>query len=447
MNRIAKRPAFRMTLASAAILILCLFQLNWLFKAWEFKQEYIQRALDDLATRVAVQLDLDTPFGSRKFLDESGQLILTRAEVQEVLSNAMEAEKFTEEVVFAVYQQNPEGVYLAPELAEEAALRNSPHKVCLSCILTLRFVADTAAVQTPEMTFIRSISEYMALPNSPAPEDMLYLSLYMPALQQSVFSAMWTFALASLLLTAILLAIFGKTIFSIHALTSLNRLQKDFFTNMTHEFKTPLSSIGLAARMLLKDEAEVRKQGYLQLIRDESVNLEHQVDKVLHFAQANRESIEYEKQVVAVNPLVGDTLERLRLVIESRQARIHTEIESEGIAIFANKTHIGNCLYNLIENALKYSKQPPTIHISVQQDGGSVRISVRDTGIGIPPEHRAYIFDRFYRVQSHDHYTGKGFGIGLTYTQSVITAHGGTIQLNPAYLQGAEFIIHLPSHA
>lgn len=436
-----------MALASAAILILCLFQLNWLVKAWEFKQEYIQRALDDLATRVAVQLDLDAPFGSRKFLDESGQLILTRGEVQEVLSNAMEAEKFTEEVVFAVYQQNPKGVYLAPDLAEETALRNSPHKVCLSCILTLRFVADTAAVQTPEMTFIRSVSEYMALPNSPAPADVLYLSLYMPALQQSVFSAMWTFALASLLLTGILLAIFGKTIFSIHALTSLNRLQKDFFTNMTHEFKTPLSSIGLAARMLLKDEAEVRKQGYLQLIRDESVNLEHQVDKVLHFAQANRESIEYEKQVIAVQPLVSDTLERLRLVIESREASIHTEIESEGVAIFANKNHIGNCLYNLIENALKYSKQPPTIHIGVQQDGDSVQISVRDTGIGIPPAHRPYIFDRFYRVQSNDHYTGKGFGIGLTYTQSVITAHGGTIHLNPAYQQGAEFIIHLPSYA
>ena len=177
------------------------------------------------------------------------------------------------------------------------------------------------------------------------------------------------------------------------------------------------------------------------MIENESKKLEGQVDKILQLSLIESNEMTLDKENVDLHFLIEEVISRLKLIIEKKEATIKLLLEVEGFLIKGDATHLSNCMYNLVENALKYSGDFPKITVSTFTENGKNVISVKDEGEGIPKEFQKEIFDRFFRAQKNDQYKGKGFGIGLSYVKTIVEAHNGRIILNDAYKNGCEFVI------
>lgn len=254
----------------------------------------------------------------------------------------------------------------------------------------------------------------------------------------------------SLGLMSIILAAFVFIIITILRQKRLTELKDDFINNMTHELKTPIFSINMASSILRKSE-EVQQSERLKkcssIIDEESKRLGAQVDKVLQMALIDSGNLKLEKASVDVHELIRKSSESFELTIQEQGGRIQLQLEALNPLILADKTHLANVIYNLLDNAVKYTETAPDILIRTRDaENGSLSLSIRDNGIGILASHQAHIFERFYRIKKGDLYTIKGFGLGLCYVKNIIELHQGQIGLSSQPGQGSEFVIGLPQH-
>jgi two-component system, OmpR family, phosphate regulon sensor histidine kinase PhoR len=220
---------------------------------------------------------------------------------------------------------------------------------------------------------------------------------------------------------------------------------RDLINNISHEFKTPISSIALASNLIRKGKPdEVKTREYGELIYSENQKLQRQVDSLLDLAAIEWEEFEYLKKPQKINDLADDAISSLKLLIEEKNGNVSTDYLVDSPLIQADKMHLTNAIANLITNALKYSSGPPEIRIRtfVQQD--LIALEVSDNGIGIPQKYQKFIFDKYFRVPTGDVHNIKGFGIGLSYVKSVISAHAGKIIVTSEPGKGSTFTILLP---
>ncbi|MEQ9009299.1 MAG: HAMP domain-containing sensor histidine kinase [Ekhidna sp.] len=217
--------------------------------------------------------------------------------------------------------------------------------------------------------------------------------------------------------------------------------------NLTHEIKTPIASISLATSMLKNENNpldEDKKSNYLNLIDLESKRLEGQVDKVLQIAMIDSGNFTLEKQQLDVHEVIGQVIESVKLMVSKRNGNISLRLNATKPTVFADRTHLLNIIYNLIDNALKYTVDVPEIAISTSDHPQGIEISIKDNGIGIGEEIQSYIFDKFYRAESGNIQNAKGFGLGLSYVKKIIEEHKGTIALQSKLNQGSEFRLYFP---
>jgi two-component system phosphate regulon sensor histidine kinase PhoR len=280
----------------------------------------------------------------------------------------------------------------------------------------------------------------------------LHHHLYLRLPQQEVghWQAYAATLAPSLGLISIILAAFVFTIFTILRQKRLTELKDDFINNMTHELKTPIFSINMASSILRKSE-EVQQSERLKkcssIIDEESKRLGAQVDKVLQMALIDSGNLKLEKSSVDVHELIRKSSESFELAIQEQGGRIQLQLEALNPLILADKIHLANVIYNLLDNAVKYTETAPDIMIRTRDaENGSLSLSIRDNGIGISSNHQAHIFQRFYRIKKGDLYTIKGFGLGLCYVKNIIELHQGQIGLSSQPGQGSEFVIGLPQH-
>jgi signal transduction histidine kinase len=216
---------------------------------------------------------------------------------------------------------------------------------------------------------------------------------------------------------------------------------------MTHEFKTPLTNIGLAAKMLSKDQnirQEEKIRHYSGIILDENEKLRLQVEQVLNMTAFERNEIPLQKVELDAHRLISDAVRTMGIQLESRQGYINTNLNAESFIVNADKTHLTNSLLNLIDNAIKYSPEKPEINIETLNAHEDLIIKISDQGIGIDEKYRDKVFDKFFRVPTGDVHNVKGFGLGLAYTKKIIELHGGSIELRSEKEKGTTFIITLP---
>ena len=227
----------------------------------------------------------------------------------------------------------------------------------------------------------------------------------------------------------------------------LSEIQKDFINNMTHEFKTPLSSILASAETLrntLQAEGQPadRVMRYLGIIHTEGKRLQNQVEAVLKMANFETTRLRHEK--LNLSELVRRAMETQEPALQAVQGKLDLVLPTEPVWIWGDALHLANVLSNLIDNALKYNQGRPEIQISVQLSGNRVSVKVRDNGMGIEKDVLPRIFDKFYRVPTGNVHNVKGFGLGLFYVKSVVVAHGGKIQVNSEPGRGTEISFTLP---
>jgi two-component system phosphate regulon sensor histidine kinase PhoR len=275
-------------------------------------------------------------------------------------------------------------------------------------------------------------------------KDGYYFGVQFPKLEANLISQMgiWGFSSAVLL---VVIFFFAYTLFVILKQRRLSEIQNDFINNMTHEFKTPISTIAISTGVL-KDPsimyAPERLLNYATIIESENNRLKQQVDRVLQMASLDRNDIGLKKEEVDLSDLVREVVGNPALSLE--QGKIDLNLETNQRRIFVDRLHLTNVLFNLLDNAIKYSHQPPQIQIRTSSDDSHVRIEVRDNGLGISREAQKRVFDRFYRVPTGNVHDTKGFGLGLNYVKLIVEAHGGKIKLESELGKGSKFIIMLP---
>jgi len=247
------------------------------------------------------------------------------------------------------------------------------------------------------------------------------------------------------LLSVLAIAFFLYSMWVILEQKRLSELQKDFINNMTHEFKTPISSIKIASDFLANDQyvkSNPRLTKYTQIIRDQNLRLNDQVEKVLNVARLEKDSIELKKEIFEINQTLSDIINNESLKLKLGNITF-TPLESM-VYINADKLHFVNVVANMIDNAIKYSNDVPIVEIKLHDVGIDVTLHICDQGIGIDKENQRKLFDKFYRVSTGDVHNVKGFGLGLFYVKNICSAHGWPIQVKSEPGEGSEFIITIP---
>ena len=253
--------------------------------------------------------------------------------------------------------------------------------------------------------------------------------------------------LPSLIITMLLVLCFGFCIAVIIRQKKLSAIKNDFINNMTHEFKTPIATISLAAQML-KDGVVNNSPEAIDhiagIIRDESKRLTFQVEKVLQTALFTETRMKLKLKNINLNEVVENLLTKFSLRIEDKGGQLYSHLEAERDEVYADDVHINNVISNLLDNAIKYCAKVPEISVYTRNKGDEIIISVIDNGIGIATKEQKLIFERFYRVSTGNLHDVKGFGLGLSYVKTVVEAHGGRILVESAEGKGSRFDIILP---
>ncbi len=264
--------------------------------------------------------------------------------------------------------------------------------------------------------------------------------------QYAIFKRMLTPLIMSILLVLFVIFCFYYVVHTIMAQKKLADLKDDFINNMTHELKTPIATIAVAIEGLQKFNAlndKEKTQRYLDTSKNELARLNTLVTKVLDIAAFENKEIELSKEKVNINELINEVIDSER---QKTDKIVHITFENQSGEEFipADKMHLRNVLANLVDNAIKYSKQPVDIAINCYKNDGELAISVKDNGMGIPAAHLGLIFDKFHRVPTGNVHSVKGTGLGLSYVKYIVEAHGGEIVVKSEVNKGTEFIVSLP---
>jgi signal transduction histidine kinase len=294
---------------------------------------------------------------------------------------------------------------------------------------------------------LKNIYSQILFPKDPV--NKLYtLQVVFPTQRRYVFNSV-SFIVPSVIFTVVLLIVFVFTIYIVFRQKRLSEMKNDFINNMTHELKTPVASISLAAQTL--NDADVNSSPHLmehakKVISDESTRLGFLVEKVLQMSLFEDKATQFKMNKLDANDLITGIASTFALRVENAGGTLDIDLEALDSTIVVDKMHFTNVLFNLMENAVKYRKQDVPLFLIARtlNVGDKIQITIEDNGIGIRKESLKKIFDRFYRVPTGNRHDVKGFGLGLAYVKRIITELDGTIKAESEYGVGTKFIITLP---
>ena len=251
----------------------------------------------------------------------------------------------------------------------------------------------------------------------------------------------------SLFLTLLTSAAFIIMYRSIRAQQKLMELKNDFISNITHELKTPITTVGVAIEAIKDFKAidnPMLAKEYLDIAQNELHRLSILTDKILKTAIFENNGIEYQPEPIEMDNLVEQVLTSMNLVFEKQEAKVTFEKVGDGFSLMGGSVHLTSVVYNLLDNALKYSLINPEIEVTLKGEPSQIVLSVKDNGIGISSEYRKKVFEKFFRVPTGDVHNIKGYGLGLSYVESVVKSHKGTIVVESEPGKGSNFIVTLP---
>lgn len=274
-----------------------------------------------------------------------------------------------------------------------------------------------------------------------------YLTIFFPDQTGFLIKQIWLTLTSSVFLVFLIIFSFAYAIFTIIRQKKLSDIKNDFINNMTHEFKTPISTVSLACEALQdkdiqKNESFISK--YVDAIRDENKRLGRQVEKVLQMATLDKKEYRLKFEELDIHQIIEKALSHINLQIEKRGGIIQKNLIASNNIIISDDVHLTNIIYNLLDNANKYSPEQPEIRIDTEDHHQGILIRISDKGIGMTKEAVDKIFDKFYRVPTGNLHDVKGFGLGLTYVKAILMVLGGRIKVKSTPGKGSTFEIILP---
>lgn len=304
--------------------------------------------------------------------------------------------------------------------------------------------ASSPILKNPE---IQSATFFTPLfPNDLKNSNQL-LQVYFPGQQEFIWQTMGFSFLGSALLLMIMIGCFYIAVNTILKQKKLAEVKNDFINNMTHEFKTPISTISLATQLIQEESAIAKNETilrYLGIIKEENIRLGNQVERVLQTAQMEKEEIILKKKDVDIHTLIQHVADNINPIIHANQGTLILNLGANPSHLFVDEVHISNVIHNLLDNAIKYS--PNQLHVEIQTESyeGQCVIKIKDEGIGMEKSVLESVFEPFYRVPTGNIHNVKGFGLGLSYVKKIVSAHVGKVRVESTLGAGSTFIISLP---
>ncbi len=273
------------------------------------------------------------------------------------------------------------------------------------------------------------------------------LMVYFPHEQKFLITRLWILLVISFFLISAIIFSFTYVVSTVFEQKKVSEMRNDFINNMTHEFKTPISTISLACEAL-SDKDIVKTNGfyesYVKVISEENGRLSGMAEKILQSARFQKGDIILKMESVNIHDALNDAISKINLQIEKKGGVIHTDLNADEAIIQADRVHITNIVFNLLDNANKYTPWAPIIHISTKTIGKGILIAIKDNGIGIGKSNQKKVFDKLYRVPTGNIHNVKGFGLGLSYVKTIVEKHRGKITLESELKKGSSFSIYLP---
>ncbi len=275
----------------------------------------------------------------------------------------------------------------------------------------------------------------------------LFLMVYFPKEKAFLLKEMGLMLFLSIIIVLSVIYLFTYSLGTIIKQMKLSDLKNDFVNNMTHEFKTPISTISLACQALRDPDMEKSEdlyEAYIGIIQDENQRLGGMAEKILQSAIIDKGELKLKIEWVNVHEVVNELLKSNELLIHQKGGSLNINLEALHFIVNADRLHLTNLLYNLLDNAIKYTFEKPKIHISTQNDGNCLLIMVKDNGIGISKTNQKRIFEKLYRVPTGNIHNVKGFGLGLSYVKAVVDKHKGSVEIESQLNKGTTFFVRIP---
>lgn len=330
-------------------------------------------------------------------------------------------------------------------IKNELASRNikTPFEIGIYDSMKNKFIYETTGNYTKKMmqkgmAFQMFPSDFLTAPN--------YLYIFFPSKQIFVIRGLRNMLFISALLIALIVTIFFYVLISFLRQKKLSEERNEFVSNMTHELKTPIASISLAAQVLSDKKIlqnQQLKNFYLNVIQKDSSRLNAMVEKVLQTTLLENKEIALNKEETDLSELIQQAIKNIQIQLEQNKVEIHTFFLAQKHKVFVDKMHFTNVFFNLLDNAIKYNNKKPEIIIKTQNLNDELIVEVIDNGIGIAKQEQKRIFEKLYRVPSGNIHDVKGFGLGLNYVQKIVNLHNGSISVDSEIGKGSTFRIKL----
>ena len=428
-------------LISLSLLGLIYFQFLWLKTARETKEKQLRENIFLASTEAAEKLMEDKSgfisIGKKK------DLFLSNEKMKLEILRPSVIQRFTRDEISAVIRNSMDKHFLEGIHFEFAVSDNSITGEQVESENFFNYFSDSA-----HNTNIAIPLEPPAGSNYENLTKEEFLVIIVPHQRAIVFREIFWFILGTIIFTIIITTAFFLTIRALLRQKKLSEIKSDFINNMTHEFKTPIATISLAVDALKNEKVigDKEKSSYFtNVIREENKRMNKQVEAILQAAILDKKELQLNMKKLSAHELINNAVNNINLPLAEKNGKLELHLDAENDLIIADDVHFTNLINNLLDNAIKYSKESDlVIKLFTESSSNQFKIRVEDNGIGMNKETLARIFEKFYRAHTGNIHNVKGFGLGLSYVKTMVEAHKGSIKAESTLGKGSTFIINLP---
>ncbi len=421
-----------------SLLGLIFFQFLWIKSARDAKdkqvEEHIIFAMRDAGEALSQDKSSIVPFGNRNDLTFPG------SGLQYFKPSVMQ--RFSKDDITEIIRTSFNKNNLKNYPFEYAVIENSISGKSIASDSFYALSQDTVHNKNHVIPLLPpSGSNYENLVN----EELL--CVIVPNQTSIIWKEMFWFIIGAILFTIIITTAFFITIRTLLKQKKLSEIKSDFINNMTHEFKTPLATISLAVDALKNDKVkgnEEKTSYFTNIIKEENKRMNKQVETILQAALLDKQEVQLNLKKLPAHDLIISALNNITLQVEEKQGTLDVQLNAEKDMILADEVHFTNLINNLLDNAVKYSKENLAIKLTTENSGNQLKIKIEDNGIGMNKETVNRIFEKFYRAHTGNIHNVKGFGLGLSYVKTMVEAHHGTIKADSVLGKGSTFVVSIP---
>ncbi len=436
---------------SVSLVGMIYIQWNWITTMVENKQEELHHKLVDVTTDVArdlIDYKQTAILGSQLLRSKPGFNPIAADALKEFWPTPLVSQKFS----FDEIQDKLHKAFIY------RGLKDTKFEFCIFSEMTINGTMGPNTYEMKSPNFFEAFTDTVHNTSTILPlvvstseisssEPFETLSIVVPDYKSVVMKQMRLKISGVIFFTLIIITSFYVTVHTLLRQKKLSEIKNDFINNMTHEFKTPLATISLAVDAM-RNEKVVHDRGkseyFSSIIKEENRRMNKQVETILQAALIDRQELQLSLQPIHAHQVIQHVMDNFALQFQEIRANIMLELNARYDLVEADEVHFTNLISNLIDNAVKYSREKPSIRISTHNTGKNLIVRLEDNGIGMNKETQRRIFEKFYRAHTGNVHNVKGFGLGLSYVKSVVDAHHGRIKVESAVGKGTTFTVEIP---